>query len=84
MFAAADSTAFVSEYAPDMTCNEVLQEMLQAGLIVAGWDPVDGGSVYAVPLGGTLVQCPFAIGQTITLHIVLPASCSVNKLHIAA
>ena len=41
-------------------CN--LQEMLQAGLIVAGWDKEEGGSVYAVPLGGTLVKCPFAIG----------------------
>lgn len=42
----------------------VLQEMLQAGLIIAGWDPVEGGSVYAVPLGGTLIKCPFAIGET--------------------
>lgn len=39
-----------------------VQEMLQAGLIVAGWDKEEGGSVYAVPLGGTLVKCPFAIG----------------------
>ena len=37
--------------------------MLQAGLIVAGWDKDEGGSVYAVPLGGTLVKCPFAIGN---------------------
>ena len=39
-----------------------VQETLQAGLIVAGWDKEEGGSVYAVPLGGTLVKCPFAIG----------------------
>ena len=43
----------------------VLQEMLQAGLIVAGWDKEEGGSVYAVPLGGTLVKCPFAIGNVL-------------------
>ena len=43
----------------------VLQEMLQAGLIVAGWDREEGGSVYAVPLGGTLVKCPFAIGNVL-------------------
>lgn len=36
--------------------------MLQAGLIVAGWDAHDGGSVYGVPLGGTLVKVPFTIG----------------------
>lgn len=40
-----------------------MQEMLQAGLIVAGWDAAEGGSVYAVPLGGTLIKCPFAIGK---------------------
>ena len=40
-----------------------MQNMLQAGLIVAGWDKVEGGSVFAVPLGGTLVKVPFSIGQ---------------------
>lgn len=39
-----------------------LQEMLQAGLIVAGYDARDGGQVYGLPLGGTLVKVPFAIG----------------------
>ena len=38
------------------------QAMLQAGLIVAGWDARDGGSVFGVPLGGTLVKVPFTIG----------------------
>ena len=38
------------------------QAMLQAGLIIAGWDAHDGGSVYGVPLGGTLVKVPFTIG----------------------
>eukprot|EP00884_Botryococcus_braunii_P000403 jgi/Botrbrau1/10363/Bobra.146_2s0002.1 len=37
--------------------------MLQAGLIVAGWDKYEGGSVYGIPLGGTLIsKLPFAIG----------------------
>ena len=44
-----------------------MQEMLQAGLIVAGWDAAEGGSVYAVPLGGTLIKCPFAIGEEVAL-----------------
>ena len=48
----------------------LLQEMLQAGLIVAGWDSTDGGSVYAVPLGGTLVKCPFAIGETRAVTVI--------------
>jgi 20S proteasome subunit beta 1 len=33
-----------------------------AGIIVAGWDEKKGGQVYSIPLGGTLVQQPFAIG----------------------
>jgi hypothetical protein len=40
--------------------------MLNAGLIVAGWDAQEGGSVYALPLGGTLVKVPFAIGGKIS------------------
>eukprot|EP00889_Picochlorum_renovo_P007458 jgi/Picre1/34488/NNA_001956.t1 len=43
--------------------------MLQAGLIVAGWDEKRGGSVYAIPLGGTLVQVPFAIGGSGSAYI---------------
>jgi 20S proteasome subunit beta 1 len=43
--------------------------MLQAGLIVAGWDRREGGSVYAIPLGGTLVRVPFAIGGSGSAYI---------------
>lgn len=41
----------------------VLQEALQAGLIVAGYDSREGGQVFALPLGGTLVKVPFSIGD---------------------
>lgn len=41
----------------------LLQEMLQAGLVVAGYDSREGGQVYGLPLGGTLVKVPFAIGE---------------------
>jgi hypothetical protein len=34
----------------------------QAGLIIAGWDHVDGANVWAIPLGGTLMNVPYAIG----------------------
>ncbi|CAN1164114.1 Proteasome subunit beta type-6 [Linum perenne] len=35
---------------------------LQTGLIIGGWDKYEGGKIYGVPLGGTLVEAPFAIG----------------------
>lgn len=38
------------------------KDKLLAGIIVAGWDDVNGGSVYSVPLGGSLIKQPFAIG----------------------
>ena len=38
------------------------KDRLMAGIIVAGWDPVEGGSVYEIPLGGTCVRQGFAIG----------------------
>lgn len=42
---------------------------VQAGLIVAGWDNQEGGSVYAIPLGGTLVKTPFSIGGSGSAYI---------------
>ncbi|KAL5706667.1 proteasome endopeptidase complex [Ranunculus cassubicifolius] len=36
--------------------------MLQTGLIVGGWDKYEGGKIYSVPLGGTILEQPFAIG----------------------
>eukprot|EP00899_Mesostigma_viride_P005857 jgi/Mesvir1/15272/Mv06490-RA.1 len=38
------------------------KRMLMAGMIVAGWDKHAGGSVYALPIGGTLLHVPFATG----------------------
>ena len=51
----------------------LLQEMLQAGLIVAGYDSREGGQVYGLPLGGTLVKVPFAIGER-------PRACLIYRL----
>lgn len=45
------------------------KDRLLAGIIVAGWDPVDGGSVYEIPLGGTCVRAPFAIGGSGSTYI---------------
>ncbi|KAJ3226299.1 Proteasome subunit beta type-1 [Clydaea vesicula] len=35
---------------------------LSAGIIVAGWDKYEGGTVYSIPLGGSLHKQPFTIG----------------------
>ncbi|KXN69491.1 20S proteasome subunit [Conidiobolus coronatus NRRL 28638] len=42
---------------------------LSAGIIVAGWDKQKGGSVYSVPLGGSLHRQPFAIGGSGSTYI---------------
>jgi 20S proteasome subunit beta 1 len=38
------------------------QNMLQTGMIIGGWDKYEGGKIYGVPLGGTLLELPFTIG----------------------
>ncbi|KAL2553864.1 Proteasome subunit beta type-6 [Forsythia ovata] len=38
------------------------KNMLQTGLIIGGWDKYEGGKIYGIPLGGTLLEQPFAIG----------------------
>ena len=45
------------------------KDMISAGVIVAGWDPVDGGSVYSIPMGGSCVKVPFALGGSGSLYI---------------
>lgn len=45
------------------------KDVLLAGVIVGGWDPVDGGSVYNIPLGGTCIKMPFAIGGSGSTYI---------------
>ena len=44
----------------------LMQNMLQTGLIVGGWDKYDGGKIYGIPLGGTLIEQPFAIGGMVS------------------
>jgi len=45
------------------------KDNLMAGVIVGGWDPIHGGSVYNIPLGGTCIQMPFAIGGSGSTYI---------------
>lgn len=43
--------------------------MLTAGIIVAGWDASKGGQVFAIPVGGALLERPFAIGGSGSTYI---------------
>lgn len=45
------------------------KDNLMAGIIVGGWDPVEGGSVYNIPLGGTILKLPVAIGGSGSTYI---------------
>ena len=45
------------------------KDRLMAGVIVAGWDPVEGGSVYTFTLGGSCLKLPFATGGSGSVFI---------------
>ncbi|GAA5976818.1 hypothetical protein JCM21900_001604 [Sporobolomyces salmonicolor] len=45
------------------------KDRLSAGIIVAGWDPIAGGTVYNIPLGGGLFKGPWAIGGSGSTYI---------------
>eukprot|EP01134_Creolimax_fragrantissima_P008222 CFRG8222T1 len=45
------------------------RENLMAGIICAGWDKVNGGQVYTIPLGGMKVRQPFSIGGSGSSYI---------------
>ncbi|XP_009621050.1 proteasome subunit beta type-6 [Nicotiana tomentosiformis] len=38
------------------------KDRLQTGMIIGGWDKYEGGKIYGIPLGGTVLEQPFAIG----------------------
>ena len=42
---------------------------LMAGIIVGGWDKYKGGQVYNIPLGGALIERPYAIGGSGSTYI---------------
>merc|ERR1711991_51953 len=42
---------------------------LMAGIICGGWDPVKGGQVYSITIGGSLVKLPFALGGSGSIYI---------------
>lgn len=44
------------------TSLRTYRDRLSAGIIVAGWDKENGGTVYNIPLGGGMFKGPWAIG----------------------
>jgi len=58
------------------TCANLMRKIcynnkdnMQAGLICGGWDPYDGGQVYEIPLGGTIMKQKFALGGSGSTYI---------------
>ncbi|KAL7751689.1 Proteasome subunit beta type-1 [Sorochytrium milnesiophthora] len=45
------------------------KDNLMAGIIVAGWDKYNGGTVYSIPLGGSLHRQGYAIGGSGSSYI---------------
>ena len=45
------------------------KNMLQAGIICAGWDSRNGGSVFSITLGGSLIKQPLAISGSGSTYI---------------
>src|SRR5437773_983629 len=46
-----------------------LLTMRRAGIILAGYDPQNGGQVYSIPLGGSLHKQQYAIGGSGSTYI---------------
>lgn len=58
------------------TCANLMRKIcynnkkhMMAGMICGGWDPYEGGQVYEIPLGGTLMKQKFAIGGSGSTYI---------------
>lgn len=50
-----------------------------AGIIIGGFDKYNGGQVFVIPLGGTLMKVPFAIGGTIFTELFSHPAFSKDK-----
>ena len=45
------------------------KQWMNAGMIVAGWDAKNKGNVFVIPMGGTLMDVPFAVGGSGSIYI---------------
>lgn len=58
-----------AKYVPVKSVASLFQKLcymyknqIQAGIIVGGWDPINGGTVFNIPLGGAMIQHHYAMG----------------------
>mmetsp|Transcript_6712 Transcript_6712/g.24856 ORF Transcript_6712/g.24856 Transcript_6712/m.24856 type:complete len:232 (-) Transcript_6712:87-782(-) len=52
-----------------MQLNYNNKDHLMAGMICAGWDKYEGGSVWALPIGGSLLAVPYTVGGSGSTYI---------------
>lgn len=62
---------FYSVFLIHFSWSYTWQNMLQTGMIVGGWDKYEGGKIYGVPLGGTILEQPFSIGGMLLFLVSL-------------
>ncbi|URE10851.1 hypothetical protein MUK42_36452 [Musa troglodytarum] len=58
------SANFVSLLSYQNQCIYAVLNIYRMGVIIGGWDKYEGGQIYSVPLSGTLLKQPFAIGRS--------------------
>eukprot|EP00667_Euglena_gracilis_P019836 EG_transcript_21318 len=46
------------------------RNMLSAGIIVGGWDPIHGGTVWSIPLGGALIEQDWTVGGSGSTYVM--------------
>jgi len=63
----APTTQIAASIFQDLCYNN--KDSLSAGIILAGYDPQNGGQVYSIPLGGSLHKQQYAIGGSGSTYI---------------
>jgi 20S proteasome alpha/beta subunit len=68
----------------DWVRSNDMRMMIMLSCFPAGWDTHDGGSVYAIPLGGTLLKVPYSIGGSGSAYITGATSLRLQDNHCFA
>lgn len=63
------SVFFVLDTNSWLCCSTLRRDRLSAGIIVAGWDEDNGGTVYNIPLGGGTFKAPWAIAGSGSTYV---------------
>lgn len=45
------------------------KDRMMAGMIVGGWDPIEGPQVYSIPLGGAFIPGEYAVGGSGSIYL---------------